>query len=95
MTIHTWPEFKYAAVDVFTCSSKMESSKCLEFLAEQFGSSNYTSKFIPRGFVKNLTVDEKQMNEYREYFLNFRDRGRWGQKKQIEYVENEWIYEEG
>ena len=83
MTIHTWPEFKYAAVDVFTCSSKMESYKCLDFLAAKFHSKNFSSKYIPRGFIKHLTVDAKQMEKYRDYFLNFRERGTWGEKKQI------------
>eukprot|EP00178_Gracilaria_changii_P012215 TRINITY_DN34544_c0_g1_i1.p1 TRINITY_DN34544_c0_g1~~TRINITY_DN34544_c0_g1_i1.p1 ORF type:complete len:122 (-),score=3.87 TRINITY_DN34544_c0_g1_i1:153-518(-) len=91
MTVHTWPEFKYAAVDVFTCSSKMESYKCLEVLAKKFNSTDYSSKFIPRGFVRDLHVAPNEMAKYREYFLHFSERGQWNEKKQIELVNNEWI----
>ncbi len=36
MAIHTWPEFACAAVDIFTCSEKMDAQKAIDYLAEAF-----------------------------------------------------------
>ena len=32
LSIHTWPERGYAAVDVFTCGTKTQPSKAIEYL---------------------------------------------------------------
>lgn len=34
LSIHTWPEFQYAAIDVFTCGKKMNPHKTIEVLQE-------------------------------------------------------------
>ena len=32
LTIHTWPEFGYCAVDVFTCGDRIDNKLCLKML---------------------------------------------------------------
>lgn len=65
MTIHTWPEFKYAAVDVFTCTTKMKSQRCVEVLKDKLNCLNAQTKFLPRGSIHNLTITEEQLEESR------------------------------
>lgn len=49
MSIHTWPEKKYAAVDVFTCGNHTDPSLACEFLVNAFQSKNYNLQLITRG----------------------------------------------
>jgi S-adenosylmethionine decarboxylase proenzyme len=46
--IHTWPEYRYAAVDLFSCG-KMEYEKGFEYLREIFGSDKLKIAKILRG----------------------------------------------
>lgn len=49
LSIHTWVEFNYAAIDVFTCSDKMFTDKIVNFLIERFYSENHIIKELKRG----------------------------------------------
>ena len=53
LTIHTWPEYGYAAVDIFTCGTKVDPWKASECLEKDFevGSVEITDMF--RGIIKN------------------------------------------
>ncbi len=35
IAIHTWPEFGYAAFDLFTCGSKFDSVRCFEYVKQK------------------------------------------------------------
>ena len=48
ISIHTWPESKYAAIDVFTCGDKMLPEKACEFLSREFNSQHYSLKSFDR-----------------------------------------------
>lgn len=37
VAIHTWPEYSYAAVDIYTCGHEAEPLKALEYIIEKFG----------------------------------------------------------
>lgn len=49
LSIHTWPELSYAAVDVFTCGSRVDAFKIKEFLLEKFCSKDFDHFEIIRG----------------------------------------------
>ena len=49
ITVHTWPENGYAAVDVFTCGENCEPELACEFLVRFLGATRYTLRDIPRG----------------------------------------------
>lgn len=51
LSIHTWPEFGYAAVDVFTCGTSVNPEKAAEVLIEKLGSKNHSTMEIPRGVL--------------------------------------------
>jgi S-adenosylmethionine decarboxylase len=51
LSIHTWPEYGYAAVDVFTCGTTVEPEKAARALIEKLGSRNNSLTEIPRGVL--------------------------------------------
>jgi S-adenosylmethionine decarboxylase len=51
LSIHTWPEYGYAAVDIFTCGTTVEPEKAAETLIEKLGSNNPSLTEIQRGLM--------------------------------------------
>ncbi|QQE13989.1 adenosylmethionine decarboxylase [Planctomycetota bacterium] len=49
ISIHTWPELQYAAVDVFTCGETAKPRLACEYMAKAFSAASYTLKEVPRG----------------------------------------------
>lgn len=52
VTIHSWPEYNYAAVDIFTCGDTIDPWVIQEFLKEAFDSTNISSMEMKRGMFK-------------------------------------------
>ena len=48
ISIHTWPEIKYAAVDVFTCGKTTSPEIACELLIREFCSEKYMLKNLVR-----------------------------------------------
>ena len=54
--IHTWPEYQFAAVDVFTCGSSVDLSLATRLIKEGFGAqSAAVTHHLERGTVKPPT----------------------------------------
>lgn len=51
LTIHTWPEYSYAAVDLFTCGDELDPHRGLLALKQAFESERYEIKEIFRGYL--------------------------------------------
>ena len=51
LSIHTWPEYGYAAVDIFTCGTFVNPEKAAQVLIEKLGSRNHSVMEIPRGVL--------------------------------------------
>ncbi|MDD5145577.1 MAG: adenosylmethionine decarboxylase [Candidatus Pacebacteria bacterium] len=49
IAIHTWPEFNYVALDIYTCGDKANPYKSLEYLKEEFQPLKSELKKIKRG----------------------------------------------
>jgi S-adenosylmethionine decarboxylase len=49
ISIHTWPELNYAAIDIFTCGDKTHPDKALEFLKSELKPNKVIIKKIKRG----------------------------------------------
>ena len=52
VAIHTWPEYRYAAVDIFTCGETIDPWIIQERLKENFESANVSSMEMKRGVFK-------------------------------------------
>ena len=49
ISIHTWPEFNYAAADIFTCGSSFRPSEAAELLIQRFESQAPQLTEVRRG----------------------------------------------
>ncbi|KDR96263.1 adenosylmethionine decarboxylase proenzyme [Peptoclostridium litorale DSM 5388] len=56
LTIHTWPEYGYAAVDLFTCGDSVNPWVAFEYLAEKFDAQKTESTEVPRGIVEKIKM---------------------------------------
>jgi S-adenosylmethionine decarboxylase len=57
LSIHTWPEFGYAAVDVFTCGDRAMPHKAVEHLIEVFTPTHYDLREMSRGLPESYVRD--------------------------------------
>jgi len=62
LTIHTWPEWGKALIDLFTCGSKFNLQDAVPIVAQEYGGNLSLSTFsvVPRG---DLPEDEKAAME--------------------------------
>lgn len=54
LAIHTWPEFRYAAVDIFTCGDTIDPVMALNHLKQAFASEHISTVEMKRGQVDFL-----------------------------------------
>ena len=50
LSIHTWPESQYAAIDIFTCGKNMLPNLASQFLIDQLEATNHILKIINRDY---------------------------------------------
>lgn len=55
-SIHTWPEYGYCALDIFTCGDLIDNYVALSHIREKVRAQNISVSEIKRG-VLNLGVD--------------------------------------
>ena len=53
LTIHTWPELGYAAVDVFTCGPDVDPWVACRYLSEKFKARSMTATEVKRGVFED------------------------------------------
>jgi S-adenosylmethionine decarboxylase len=54
LSIHTWPEYSYAAVDIFTCGDIIKPEVAASFLIERFESKSPSIVELKRGILSHL-----------------------------------------
>lgn len=64
ITIHTWPEYGYAAVDLFTCGDTIDPWTAFEYLQEKLKSKKYETSEVARGIIDRINYfsDKKYNN---------------------------------
>jgi S-adenosylmethionine decarboxylase len=56
LSIHTWPEYRYAAVDIFSCGDVLQPEVAAHFLIEQFGAERTSVVEMQRGMFLNASA---------------------------------------
>jgi spermidine synthase len=82
LAIHTWPEYGYAAVDLFTCG-EMDAWISFDYLKERFGAKNYSALEMKRGAVQLLTRNDFDISSMRQ------KAGEWSNPEM--YTRNVWF----
>jgi len=59
ITIHTWPEYGYAAVDIFTCGDTVDPWKAFNHLKERLESANISTMEMKRGQLEVVGLRHK------------------------------------
>jgi S-adenosylmethionine decarboxylase len=59
LAIHTWPEYGYAAVDVFTCGDLIDPRVAADYLIEKFQSKSPSMVEMKRGILGNEKLPHK------------------------------------
>ncbi len=54
LTIHTWPEYGFASVDVYTCGDSVNPWKAADYLSEKLQAKKTESFEVPRGMVDKI-----------------------------------------
>ena len=65
VAIHTWPEYGYAAVDIFTCGDTIEPWDLFNHLKEKLGSTHYSNMELKRGLfdTRGASLPHKILEE--------------------------------
>ncbi|MGB9759449.1 MAG: adenosylmethionine decarboxylase [Thermoproteota archaeon] len=61
LAIHTWPEYGYAAVDIFTCGERTKPEEGLKVLAKLLGAKRVKFKKIKRGLLSEIEDDSRKL----------------------------------
>lgn len=61
ISIHTWPEYGYAAVDIFTCGSRSMPRLALRYVAKALRARRIRFKEMKRGLLKHASAYESQI----------------------------------
>src|SRR2546423_253537 len=56
LAIHTWPEYRYAAVDIFSCGEVLQPEVAANYLVEQFAAERTSIVEMQRGMFLNSAV---------------------------------------
>ena len=56
LSIHTWPEYRYAAVDIFSCGATLQPEVAATYLVEQFGAERTSIVEMQRGMFLHATT---------------------------------------
>src|SRR5262249_19127003 len=56
LAIHTWPEYRYAAVDIFSCGEVLQPEVAANYLVEQFAAERTSVVEMQRGMFLNSAV---------------------------------------
>ena len=72
LAIHTWPEYGYAAVDLFTCG-EMDAWISFDYLKESFKSQSYSAIEMRRGSINLLERNDFDISSMRQKATEWRN----------------------
>ena len=63
LAIHTWPEYGYASVDLYTCGDHVDPEKAFEYLKYAFKSGKIEKEEHLRGNFEILGIKQSSLSE--------------------------------
>jgi len=51
LSIHTWPEYNFASVDIYTCGNEVDPWKAYNYLLKHFKAKGVTALELKRGML--------------------------------------------
>jgi S-adenosylmethionine decarboxylase len=69
LSIHTWPEYRYAAVDIFTCGDVIKPERAVDYIASRFRCKGPSVVEMKRGLIPGVgkpahkVVTEERLGE--------------------------------
>jgi S-adenosylmethionine decarboxylase proenzyme len=63
ISFHTWPEYGFAAVDVFTCGNKCDPAKAVEVFTSYFNTDSIDGGMMGRGNFLTLKENNNEIVE--------------------------------
>ena len=58
LSIHTWPEYCYAAVDIFTCGNSLRPQRAVDLLVKELQARDSSILELNRGILNSLVSHE-------------------------------------
>jgi S-adenosylmethionine decarboxylase proenzyme len=58
LCIHTWPEYGYAAIDIFTCGNTIDPRDAVELLVNKVNAQEHSFRELERGLLKEMVTVE-------------------------------------
>ena len=62
ISVHTWPELRYAAVDIYTCGEHVDPWKAFDVIAESFNPKTVSVMEIKRGLMVKEAEEQQQVS---------------------------------
>lgn len=53
ISVHTWPEYEFATVDVYTCGNKGDVIASYKYIVEKLKAKRYTMRFATRDYEED------------------------------------------
>lgn len=85
LAIHTWPEFGFAALDIFTCGDTLNASAAYEYLKTTLQAKHTSTNEMQRG-----VMDTAQIRQYQSHITSFPQ-----QREKIIRTRDIWFTERG
>lgn len=63
LAIHTWPEFGYASIDLYTCGDEVDPWKAFEYLKKSFNSLRTEVSEHKRGLFNEIGIPESSTHK--------------------------------
>ena len=57
LAIHTWPEHRFVAIDIFTCGPEVDPEKACGYLTKRFRAETHALISVPRGFTPETDAE--------------------------------------
>ncbi|HEC89960.1 MAG: spermidine synthase [Thermoplasmata archaeon] len=82
LSIHTWPEYRFASIDLFTCGDEIDPWVSFDYLKEEFAAEYFSTMELQRGQLHHLKKIEVKAPLSRGL-----------QDKKVKYNRNIWFTE--